>query len=198
MPFDSPQPPAPARQRVLDAALALFSERGYFNTAVPDIVKRSGVSTGSIYHHFGDKQGIARALYTHLLEGMDAALAALCRQHGTAHDRARAVVTLLFEQAEREPLATGFMLSTRHREFMPDEPPICSSQPFNRMRDIVSQGMGSGEIRQGDPVVLAAALFGGPLRLIQLRLDRILPQPLPTYLDEAWEAAWRGVSSGRP
>lgn len=195
MPLTHASPATPTRQRVLDAALVLFSERGYFNTAVPDLVERSGVSTGSIYHHFGDKQGVARALYTHLLEGMDASLAAVCAQYATAHDQARGVIALLFEQAEREPLATAFMLSTRHREFMPEEPPICSSQPFNRMRDILAQGMGRGEVRQGDALVLAAALFGGPLRLIQLRLDRILPGPLSGYLDEAWDAAWRSVAA---
>ena len=102
MPFDSP---TPTRRKVLDAALELFSERGYFNTAVPDIVSRSGVSTGSIYHHFGDKQGVARALYQQLLEGMDTALADCCQVHESAHDQARAVVELLFAQAEREPLA---------------------------------------------------------------------------------------------
>jgi len=188
--------PSPTRRKVLDAALVLFSEQGYFNTAIPHIVKRSGVSTGSIYHHFGDKQGIARALYADLLAGMDGALAAICSQIPDARGQALAVVEYLFEQAERAPLATAFMLSTRHREFLPDEPPICSSQPFNRMRDIVARGIARGEMRDGDPAVLAAALFGGPLRLVQLRLDRILPRPLPTYLVEAWEAAWLAVSRG--
>ena len=54
------------RQQVLDAVLTLFSERGYFATTVQDISSESGVSVGSIYHHFGDKEGIARSLY-HML-----------------------------------------------------------------------------------------------------------------------------------
>ncbi|MBX3704195.1 MAG: helix-turn-helix transcriptional regulator [Steroidobacteraceae bacterium] len=42
--------------------MTLFVERGYFGTSVHDIVGASNVSIGSIYHHFGDKAGIARAL----------------------------------------------------------------------------------------------------------------------------------------
>lgn len=185
----------PARNRVLEAALALFSEQGYFNTSVPDIVRRSGVSTGSIYHHFGDKQGIARALYSTLLEEMDAALATQCQQHEGARDRACAVIALLFAHTEAAPLDMAFMLSTRHREFMPDEPPICSSRPFNRMREIVTEGIASGEIRPGEPLVLAASLFGGALRLIQLRLDGLLPAALPQYLDETCDVGWRAVAA---
>ena len=46
----------------LRVALRLFSEKGFFNTSVQDIVAAAGVSVGFIYHNFSDKEGIARAL----------------------------------------------------------------------------------------------------------------------------------------
>ena len=51
------------RQAILDAALAAFSEHGVEATTIDDIRRRSGASVGSIYHHFGDKEGLADALY---------------------------------------------------------------------------------------------------------------------------------------
>jgi AcrR family transcriptional regulator len=54
---------ATRRQAILDAALAAFSERGVEATTIDDIRRRSGASVGSIYHHFGDKEGLADALY---------------------------------------------------------------------------------------------------------------------------------------
>ena len=59
-----------ARQQVLDAVLVLFAGRGYFATSIQDISRESAVSVGSIYHHFGDKVGIARALYQALSDRM--------------------------------------------------------------------------------------------------------------------------------
>ncbi|HSH30271.1 MAG TPA: TetR family transcriptional regulator [Thiohalobacter sp.] len=50
------------------AALNLFTEQGYFNTSIRDIVRAASVSTGSLYHHFRGKEGIARSLYDTLLE----------------------------------------------------------------------------------------------------------------------------------
>ena len=56
---------------VMQAAIHLFTKQGYFNTSVPDIVRESGVSTGSIYHHFGDKEGIAKTLFKMLVARME-------------------------------------------------------------------------------------------------------------------------------
>jgi len=51
-----------SRRQVLDAALRLFSTRGYRATSVRDIAEAAGVSTGNLYHHFPDKEAIFRTL----------------------------------------------------------------------------------------------------------------------------------------
>jgi AcrR family transcriptional regulator len=51
------------REAILDAALAEFTKHGVAGTSIDDIRRRSGASIGSIYHHFGEKDGIAGALY---------------------------------------------------------------------------------------------------------------------------------------
>ena len=184
----------PATEQVLGAALNLFTEQGYFNTSIPDIVKASSVSTGSIYHYFRDKEGIARSLYDILVERMESHFSEIEATHATAHDRCRAVIALLFDLTEQEPAVMRFMLFSRHREFIPDQKPVCSSRPFVQMREMVAAGMKGGEVREMTPIIAASAVFGGALRLIQLRLDGILDAPLPEYLDEIWQCAWRSVA----
>lgn len=51
------------RQKILAAALACFTEKGFTETSVEDIREASGVSNGSIYHHFRSKEGVAAAVY---------------------------------------------------------------------------------------------------------------------------------------
>ncbi|TCJ15522.1 TetR/AcrR family transcriptional regulator [Parasulfuritortus cantonensis] len=183
-------------QLVLDAALTLFTEKGYFATSVHDISRQAGVSIGSIYHHFGDKVGIARALYVQLGRRMEDVILAVMRRHATARERARELIVRLFELTEREPRAMAFMLYARHREFLPNEPPVCSSRPFVLMREIVQDGIANGEIRAMDLKVAATCLFGGPIRMITARLDGLLDGPLAGYLDEVWTCAWRSVQAG--
>lgn len=46
------------RQNLLDAALHMFSEKGYQHTKVSDIVKKAGVAQGTFYLYFQNKESI--------------------------------------------------------------------------------------------------------------------------------------------
>src|SRR5271156_6727715 len=50
------------RQQILQAALACFSENGFHQTGMADIVRRSGMSHGAVYVYFGSKDDIIEAL----------------------------------------------------------------------------------------------------------------------------------------
>lgn len=182
------------RDKVLSTALVLFTQKGYFKTSMRDITHESGVSTGSVYHYFKDKQGVAAALFQSLLDRMRSELEQIQRTHASAHDQCRAVIELLFDLTATEADAMAFMLYVKHREFLPDERPVCSSEPFEMMRAMVQRGMQRGEIQQMDVQVAAACLFGGALRMITSALDGILEQPLSASLDAVWRCSWRAVA----
>ena len=65
-------------QRVLDAALRIYAAEGEPGLTVGALTKESGVSAGSVYHHFGSLQGVFARLAVHwfgqLLEVMVAAM----------------------------------------------------------------------------------------------------------------------------
>jgi TetR/AcrR family acrAB operon transcriptional repressor len=61
-----------SRQLLIDAATALFAERGYRQTTFEDIAARSGVSRGSIPWHFGNKEGLLAAVVEHAVDTMRA------------------------------------------------------------------------------------------------------------------------------
>lgn len=185
----------PRRDEVLAAALDLFTGQGYFNTSVQDIQKAAGVSTGFIYHHFGSKEDLARELFHRLIDRLAADISAIGREHALLADRSRALVAYFLRMADEDPRATAFIIHARHREFMPDEKPICSSAPFAMMIDMVREGIAAGEVRAVEPVIAATALFGGCMRLIHLFLDGVVEPPLAPMADEVWSCAWEGVSN---
>ncbi len=49
---------AARRAQIIEAAITCFLERGYINTSMSDIIKASGLSSGSIYSHFTGKEDI--------------------------------------------------------------------------------------------------------------------------------------------
>jgi AcrR family transcriptional regulator len=183
------------RERILTVALELFTERGYFNTSVHDIQRQAEVSIGSIYHHFGNKEAIAKALFDHIEEAMTGVISEIMQKFSRTEDRCKAVVKYLFDATEDNSDVMQYMLYAKHREFLPDEKPVCSSRPFSLMKEMVIGGIAAGEIRNMDVHVAAASIFGGPIRLIFLRLDGVLEGVLPSYLEESWECSWRGVAA---
>ncbi len=188
------QPATNNRDKVLETALELFTQKGFFSTSMRDISRESKVSIGSIYHHFPDKEGVAAALYDAMIERMRGELNQIMRQYESAHDQCRAVITLLFHITEQEPTVMAFMLYAKHREFLPNERPVCSSEPFEMMRAMVQRGMARGEIEERDVLVASTCLFGGAIRMVTSQLDGILEHPLTHYLDDVWACSWRAVT----
>jgi len=63
--------PESTKARILDAALTIFSRKGYYDTRLDDIVAAAETSKGSIYFHFPNKERLFLALvdqFSDLLE----------------------------------------------------------------------------------------------------------------------------------
>ncbi len=67
---------APARHKLLEAALAVIREKGYVATTVDQLCARAGVAKGSFFHHFKDKEALAVAAADYWSEKTDAFFAA--------------------------------------------------------------------------------------------------------------------------
>jgi AcrR family transcriptional regulator len=71
---------AETQRALLDAAREVFTEQGFADASIADVVERAGSSVGSLYHHFGGKAELFIALwqdYQHAQE--EAASAAVAR-----------------------------------------------------------------------------------------------------------------------
>src|SRR5215210_4119167 len=61
--MERPERGEATRTALLDAARALFTERGYAGVGTEEVVRRAGVTRGALYHHFRDKRDLFRAVY---------------------------------------------------------------------------------------------------------------------------------------
>ncbi len=186
--------PEPLDCRILTAALDLFVENGYHNVSVHEVQKRAQVSIGSIYNHFGGKEGIARALYEHLLNELDELIDGVVATVESPAAQCREIIRQLFAHTETHRNIIAFLFHAKHTEFLRDDTLICEARPFVRIRGIVVDAMKKGELRKTDAWVATSAMFGGAVRMIQLRLDGLLAQPLPDYFEAVIESAWSGVA----
>jgi AcrR family transcriptional regulator len=124
----SGNPPAAAGARVLatrarkasilDAALACFSERGMEATTVQHIRDRADCSIGSIYHHFGSKEGIAEELFLEGIQSLNRGMLRRIRSAVDARSGVHAVVEFYCEWTTRHRNMAHY-LHSRDIDFSP-------------------------------------------------------------------------------
>jgi TetR/AcrR family transcriptional regulator len=86
-----------ARERLLAAALELFTARGYAATTVREIVAAAGLSKPALYYYFGNKEGIYLELMNNTYNTFRELTTLLTAHRGTARERITNFCTGIFD-----------------------------------------------------------------------------------------------------
>jgi AcrR family transcriptional regulator len=146
---------------ILDAALELFEARSYGATPVPQVAERAGVAVGTIYRYFPGKEGLVNALYRHWKRAFaDAVFAAYDAglEPAAAFDRLWAA---LADFAVSHPVAFAFLETHSHGAYLDAESRALTAAIDARLHDVISAWQDAGAVRNGDPTLLLAQVFGG-------------------------------------
>jgi AcrR family transcriptional regulator len=102
------------RQRALVEALALFDAQGVEMTTIEEVRDAAGISIGSLYHHFGSREGLVTALYEDLLGRYRTTMAAELARHDGARALLEAFVKSHIAWSMLNPAAARFLAEHRH------------------------------------------------------------------------------------
>jgi len=97
------------QQEILAAALQAIGERGLNNTTITHIREQSGASTGSIYHHFGNREGIMAALYKTCLSDCFTAMENALIQEDDTEIGIKTIVNTYLTWVEGHPEKASFV-----------------------------------------------------------------------------------------
>jgi AcrR family transcriptional regulator len=188
-------------QEILEAAFTEFSRNGYASTALDQIAERAGVTKGTIYVYFENKEHLFISMVREItkttfdtvhgmLESHQGSTADLLRtqfsfmyQHILEDDRRREVVRMLIADAPRFPeLADRY-----HDEIL---------QPcLEMLRATIQRGMDSGEFRQSS-IINAPQIVIAPIALVDLWMmmfaDR-KPLDLKAYFEAHLDLVLNGL-----
>jgi len=107
---------APARERLLAAALSQFGQRGLVEPTLEEVRAAAGVSVGALYHHFPDKAHLAAALYSELTADFQAGFLAELREHPGAEDGVKAGLRHYLRWVSANRAAAALLLAGRPAE----------------------------------------------------------------------------------
>ncbi|RPJ86044.1 MAG: TetR/AcrR family transcriptional regulator [Acidobacteria bacterium] len=102
---------SPSEQRFLDAALELFSEKGYEATSVREICEQAGITRPTLYYFFKSKEGIYRALIEDAAAEFHEQIAQGLEAEQTLERQYKQVARVLFGDARSRAKRWRFMFS---------------------------------------------------------------------------------------
>jgi AcrR family transcriptional regulator len=86
------------RERIVDAALRLFREKGFDETTMRDVAAAADVATGAAYYYFHSKEDLVMALYVRTADEARELVPAAIAGSSDLRKRLRAVIDAKFEQ----------------------------------------------------------------------------------------------------
>jgi AcrR family transcriptional regulator len=98
------------RNRILDAALELFRERGFAQTTMREVATAAGVATGAAYYYYRSKEELVLAFYVRTDEEMRESFAKALAASKTLEKRMRGLIEAKFAQfAQHRALLTALL-----------------------------------------------------------------------------------------
>jgi TetR/AcrR family transcriptional regulator len=152
-------------ERILQSALGLFASNGYDATSVREICEASGITKPTLYHFFGSKEGVYRALVDGALEDFRQRVGQALETPGTTDERLKRVARAYFESASGDRELMRFIFSVIH-----NPPRSAPATDFTQFYEevvglvglAVEEGVARGELLPG-PLEVRMLVFMGAL-----------------------------------
>jgi AcrR family transcriptional regulator len=154
--------------KIMEAAIKLFSNRGYNKASVDDICAEAGISKGAFYHHFRSKQELFLALLDGWLRTIDNAIEA--SKDKTAPEtfmQMTAAFPYIFETAgEGLPMFLEFWLQASRDKKIWE----ASIAPYRRYHkyftSLIKKGVDEGSFVEVDPELAARMIISTAMGLL--------------------------------
>jgi AcrR family transcriptional regulator len=126
------------RTRLLDDALSVYAAQGPDGFTMTAVIKKSGVSSGSLYHHFGSFDGLAAALYARCMGRLLDALLEALEPLDDARAGVEAMVRAYLRFTRRHRDAAMFIHASAYASFLPAHASVISAEKAPRMARLLA------------------------------------------------------------
>jgi len=181
---------------ILATASRLFATRGYSQTTTAEIAREAGVAEGTLYHHFGSKDGVFLTLFDETMEGYLAGIEALLARGATGRGTLSALVRFHFDYVSLRKeqyliLLRDFPVHLTVEHFASRSP---QREKLDRITElfsrILARGKADGTLHLHSPVRETAEMLRGSFYgTTRLKMLALIQAPFPR-LARMMESHW--------
>jgi len=184
---------ADTADRIEQAAVRLFVEKGVAETTIKDIARAVGLSEGALYRHFESKDELVWRAFERHYVAFSATLRQLAESEPTARGKIAAMIRGFCRAHDENPTLFKFLLFVQHGQLAKLEPG--TPTPVEVIRDVLEQAIASREIPAQRPDLATALVFGVVLQPVTFAAYGRLPLNLGSMCERLIAAAWAAVTT---
>lgn len=164
----TPRDPEGTRGRILDAALNVFSHKGYHDSSVDEIVEQSHTSKGAVYFHFPNKQKLFLALVDKFVDLLERRIVEAIREHDEGIERVSAALQACLETfGKYRPLAKILLVQAVGLGAIFEEKRLEVHQRFiSLIQTYLDEAIAVGDIQPADTELIAMAWMGAIYQVV--------------------------------
>lgn len=186
------------KQQLLNAALTLFAQQGIEATSTASIARQANVATGTLFHHFANKQALILALYQAIKTELGQTMQAVPAQEGLEH-QVRHCWQQALGWARQNPDKIQFMQHMAHSCY-------CSSEQHRKLMatsmafllELLEKSRRAGLIAPYPEPLVLNFCHSHFLATASLFAEHPTLAEQPEYQDSAFAMLWRGLSPVTP
>ncbi len=182
---------------IIDAALKVFGEKGFYNATISEIARAAGVSEATIYEYFGSKEDLLFAIPGEITKRAVDFMEQMALYVKGAANRIRAIVYGYYQLYKENPYYSSLvLLDLKHnRNFMETESYQEVRRSARLILDAIREGMTSGEFRDDlDPYLLRSIILGTIEHIFFRWHLRGRKENLKDFVDDFMDVLLRGIS----
>ncbi|WP_342304624.1 TetR/AcrR family transcriptional regulator [Methanolobus sp. ZRKC5] len=178
---------------LLQAALRLFTERGFQGTSTALISKEAGVATGTLFNYFPTKEDLINGLYFDVKGKLSRSMGEELQTQSTFHDKFKKIWYNMIEWGinnQDDFLFVGQFCSSPYitnytREVVMKE--------YVFLHDLVKEGIANGDIRDYSAELVIAMFYQSSRTVVNFILDSEV-QDKEKVIENGFQIVWDGLA----
>jgi AcrR family transcriptional regulator len=179
---------------IIEAALKLFTERGFHGTSTAQISKEAGVATGTLFNYFPTKEDLINSLYFKVKGQLSQSMGNEIEAQSPFQDKLRKIWSNLIKWGvdnQEEFLFVGQFCSSPYiTKFTREE--VMKEYVF--LHDLVNQGIKTGVIRDFSAELTIAMFCQASRAVVNLILDSDSSQDKNKFIEDGFQIIWKGLA----
>jgi AcrR family transcriptional regulator len=160
--------PAERPTEIVEAALALFVEKGFAGTRLDDVAARAGLSKAAIYLYFEDKMALFQGVIRQAISSNLLTVEAITRAHqGPVAALIPGILDFMASRVEETPMASIAKVVISESRAFPEIGRFYLKEVIGRgiplLEGLIVRGIAQGEFRRVDPAMTVRSIIGAML-----------------------------------